>query len=256
MRRVFLMAALFAAMVGLSQLSAQQPDPEMFKLLRPVMRVLGSSPAALAANESVQKELKMDEDQVTAVREKVQPAGFGGFRGGRGKEPAPEQQERIAKFMEKLQQLKDVPEDKLEAKMREVFKEELEGPTKEVEKILKPEQMTRLRQIARQQGGPAAYVAPENAKDLKLTDDQVKKIKDIADELQKDTMELFRGAGRGGFSAETREKMTALTKEASEKAADVLTAEQKAKWKGLTGEPFTVQQRFGGGRGGRPKKDD
>ena len=57
---------------------------------------------------------------------------------------------------------------------------------------------------------------------------------------------------QGGFSAETREKMAMLNKEASEKAGEVLTAEQKSKWKELTGEPFTVP--FGGGA--RPKKDD
>ena len=188
----------------------------------------------------------MDDDQVKAVKDKS-PASSGAAGSARERTPTPEQQERMAKLFEKLQGLKDVPEDKLEAKMREAFKEELEGPTKEVEKILKPEQMTRLKQIARQQGGPAAYLHAENAKDLSLTDDQKKKLKDITDELQKDMMALF----QGGFSAETREKMTMLNKEASEKAGEVLTAEQKTKWKELTGEPFTVP--FGGGR---PKRDN
>ena len=135
----------------------------------------------------------------------------------------------------------------LEGKMREVFKEEIEGPAKEVEKILKPEQFTRLKQIGRQQGGPSAYLSPDNAKDLGLTDDQKKKLKDITDELQKDTMALF----QGGFSAETREKMQMLNKEATEKAAGVLTDEQKTKWKELTGEPFSVPL-----GGGRQKRDD
>jgi Spy/CpxP family protein refolding chaperone len=215
--------------------------------MRPAMRVIGSSPGVLAANPSVQKELKMDDDQVKAVKEKVPAMGFGG-RGGKGKgEFTEEQKERMTKFMDKLGKLKDTPEDKLEEKMREVFKDEIEGPTKEVEKILKPEQMTRLRQISRQQGGPSAYLSPENAKDLKLTDDQKKKLKDITDELQKDVQALF----QGGFSPETREKMQMLNKEATEKAAGVLTDEQKSKWKELTGEPFTVQ--FGGPR---PKRDD
>ena len=247
MRRILLTAALFTAMVGLSQVAAQ-PNPELFKVMRPAMQVLRTSPAALAANPAVQKELKMDEEQVKAIKDKVPPVGFGGGRFGKGKtEPTPEQKERAEKFMAKLEKLVDVPEDKLEAKIRETFKDEIEGPTKEVEKILKPEQMTRLRQIARQQGGPAAYLMHQNAQDLKLTDDQKKKIKDITDELQKDTMALF----QGGFSAETREKMQMLNKEAADKAAGVLTDEQKSRWKELTGEPFTVQ--FGGGR---PKKDD
>ena len=245
MRRVFLAAALITLIVSLSPASAQQPGPEMFRLMRPVMQVLGSSPGVLAAHPAVQTELKLDDDQVKAIKEKVPQLGFGGgFR--KKADITPEQQERLAKMFEKLQALADVPEDKLDAKIRETFKEEIEGPTKEVEKILKPEQFSRLKQIARQQGGPAAYMSPENAKDLKLTDEQKKKLKEITDELQKDTMALF----QGGFSAETREKMQMLAKEASEKATGVLTDEQKSKWKELTGEPFTVPLQ------GRRKKDD
>ena len=245
MRRIFLAAALITAMVGLTQVSAQ-PGPEMFT----VFRILGNSPGVLAANPAVQKELKMDDDQVKAVREKVSQMRFGGGRFGKGKgELTEEQKERQAKFREKLEQLRDVPDDKLEAKTREVFKEEIEGPTKEVEKILKPEQFTRLKQIARQQGGPAAYLSAENAKDLKLTDEQKKKLRDIADELQKDTFALFQGGG--GRSPETFEKVAMLNKEATDKAAAVLTDEQKSKWKELTGEPFQVSP-----FGSRPKKDD
>jgi hypothetical protein len=47
--------------------------------------------------------------------------------------------------------------------------------------------------------------------------------------------------------------MQGLNKEAAEKAADVLTSEQKTKWKEITGEPFTVQRGFGPPK---QKKDD
>jgi hypothetical protein len=247
MRRILLAAGLLAAMVCLSQVSAQ-PNPEMMKVFRAVGRVTQSSPGVLAVNPGVQKELKLDEDQVKAIKEKVPQVGFGGGgRFGKGKaELTDEQKERMTKMFEKVQKLQDVPEDKLEDKIREEFKEELDGANKEVEKILKPEQMARLKQIARQSGGPAAYLSAENAKDLKLTDEQKAKLKEINAELQKDTQALF----QGGFSAETREKMQMLNKEATEKAAGVLTDEQKSKWKELTGEPFTVQF------GQRPKRDD
>jgi len=258
MRKICVSFALLAVIVVLSRSSAQQPDPQaMFKTFRAVQRVVGDNPGALAANPAVQKELKMDEEQVKAVREKVIPAGLGFGRGGfgKGKDITPEAKEKMTKMFEKFQTLMEVPEDKLEDKIRETFKEEIETPTKEVEKILKPEQMTRLKQIARQQGGPAAYIKPDNVKDLGLKDEQKTKIKDISKELDKDITELTSGGGggMGGFriSPETREKMTALTKEATDKATAVLTDEQKSKWKELVGEPFTVQ--FGGPR---PKKDD
>jgi hypothetical protein len=230
-------------------------------------RVIRDNPAMLASNSGVQEELKMDEDQVKAVREKIGfggggfgfgGGGGGGFGKGKGKGKLDEgAQERMAKMMEKVQSLKDVPEDKLEDKIREVFKEEIEAPTKEVEKILKPEQMKRLGQIARQQGGAAAYLKPENVKDLEITDEQKTKLKEIVTELEKDVGELRRGAGggKGGFgrvTPETQEKIDALNKEAKEKADGVLTDSQKSKFKEVIGEPYTV--RFGGGR--RPKKDD
>jgi hypothetical protein len=255
MRRLCVAFALLTVIAILSQSTAQQPD---FRRMQTIGRIIGDNPGAYAANPGVQKELKMDEDQVKAVNEKIPFGGgfafggrFGGKggKGGKGKELTEEQQARIAKMREKMESLQDVPEDKLEEKVREVFKEEIETPTKEVEKILKPEQMKRLVQIARQQGGPRAYLKSENVKDLSITDDQKKKLTEIATELEKDVGELFRGGGFG--SPETREKIANLNKEAADKAAALLTDEQKTKWKELVGEPFTVQ------RGGfRPKKDD
>jgi hypothetical protein len=253
MRRLCVTLALLTVIAVLSQSTAQQPD---FRRMQSIFRVIGDNPGTYAANPGVQKELKMDEDQVKAVNEKVGLGGGFGFgggfgKGGKGKELTEEQRARFEKMREKMESLQDVPEDKLEEKIREVFKEEIETPTKEVEKILKPEQMKRLVQIARQQGGPRAYLKPENVKDLSISDDQKKKLTEIATELDKDVGELRRGGGKGGFSPETREKIENLNKEAAEKAAATLTAEQKTKWKELVGEPFTVQ-RFGF----RPKKDD
>jgi len=259
MRKLLIPLALLALMFVLGESSAQFGDPETQKVMRVAFRVMGDNPGALAANPGVQKELKLDDDQVKAIQEKVPGAGIGGGAFGKGKgkgkfELDDAAKERFTKYFEKIQSLKDVPEDKLEDKIRETFKEEIEGPTKEVEKILKPEQMTRLRQISRQQGGPGAYLKPENVKDLELTDDQKTKLRSITTELDKDVGELRRSGGKGGFGAlppETREKIDNLTKEANEKAAGLLTDDQKAKWKTLIGEPYTV--RFGGFR---PKKDD
>lgn len=259
MRKLFVTFGMLTAMLLLGQASAQQFDRDLFKLMGPATKLIGENPAMLASNEGVQKELKLDEEQIKAVKEKL-PQGLGGVFGGfgNGGKPSEDAMARLTKMMEKAAQLKDVPEDKLEAKIREVFKEELDGPTKEVEKILKPEQMTRLKQIARQQGGAAAYLKPENVKDLGLKDEQVKKIKDISTELDKDSGELRKSGGKGGFniSPELREKLNALTKEAKEKADEVLTSEQTAKYKELVGAPYTVVRGFGGRPQAKPKKDD
>jgi hypothetical protein len=264
MRKLLVAAALFGGMVYVGSTSAQ-PDPEQMRRFRKIGQIMGDQPVAVVNNSGVQKELKLDEDQVKSIREKVVTAGFGFGRGGggfgKGKgggkgDFSPEAKERMAKMFEKMQALADVPEDQLEQKVLEAFKDDLEKPTKELEKILKPEQMTRLKQIARQQGGPAAYLKADNVKDLSLTDEQKTKLKDIVTEYDKDAQELRRGTGggKGGFGPlppETREKLDALSKEATEKATNVLTAEQKTKWKELTGEAYTVRFEFG-----RPKKDD
>jgi hypothetical protein len=261
MRKLFVAAALLGGMAYLGSTPAQQPDPELGKKMRQAGQIMRDHPVLVVNNPGVQKELKLDDDQVAAVKEKVKPpagltfgfGGAGGFGKGGGKGGgSAEAKERRAKQTEKMQALKDVPDDKMEEKVHEIYKEELEGPTKELDKILKPEQHARLKQIARQQGGPRAYLKTENAKDLSLTDEQKTKLREIATEHEKDTMELFRGGGfgKGGLPAETREKMEALNKEAAEKAVNVLTADQKSKWRELTGEPYTL--RFEP----RPKKDD
>jgi hypothetical protein len=260
-RKLSGLVALLIGLVLVAGQSSAQPDPEMFKLMMAANRVISSNPAALLNFPAVQKEIKLDEEQIKAVGEMNKNTGFGGFGGfGKGKklEFDDAAKERISKFMEKVNQLKDVPEDKLDDKIREVFKEEIEGPTKAAEKILKPDQAKRLAQIGRQRAGVRGLVSADTAKELKLTDDQAKKIKEIATELDKDVAELsppgkggFGGGGGFGGSPETREKIANLRKEAMEKATEALTAEQKTMWKDLTGEPFELKFDFP-----RPKKKD
>lgn len=250
MRKGLIMGGLLGLMCLVGAPSqAQQFDPAMFKLVGPAMRIIGSNPTTLLSNKGVQTELKLDEDQIKQVNEKFPGfGGFGGFGGGKG---GNDFMERMTKMAEKAQALKDVPEDKLDDKIREVFKEEIEQPMKDAEKILKPEQLKRLKQISLQNAGIRGYL--DEAKGLKLSDEQVKKIKDIRTEMDKDVGEITRAGGKGGkggfgggfgLSEEARAKITKLRNEAKDNAEKVLSDEQKKTWKELTGEPFEVKFEF------------
>ena len=250
MRKILMAAGLLGLIVAFTDnSSAQEFDKDLFKLMRPAMNILRKTPASYLTNKSVQEELKLDEEQKKAIAEKTKGL-IPSFGKGGGD---------FNKTLEKFKDLKDVPEDQLEGKMREILKPQLDATMTDLNKTLKPEQAKRLAQISRQQGGLAAMLDADNAKELKLEDEQVKKITTISKELDKDVAELLRTAGKGGKggfgpSAETREKMTNLRKDATEKVNELLSKDQKSKWKELTGEPFEMKFDFGGPRP-TPKKE-
>src|SRR5690349_6945819 len=120
--------------------------------------------------------------------------------------------------------------------MQELTKEINDETMKGVSKVLKPEQLTRLKQIELQRASFAAFTRPDVQEALKLTTEQKEKVKTITDEANKDIQAARgaggqggrqgrgqggaggagRGQGRGGFGA-NNEKVTAIRKEANEK---------------------------------------
>jgi hypothetical protein len=115
-----------------------------------------------------------------------------------------------------------------------------------VAEILKPEQLKRVKQISLQQQGAQSLSNLEVASALKLTDEQSSKIKRIQEETR--TARGQRGQ-RGQRDEEMLKKLAEARKATNEKLMNVLTDEQKAKWKELTGEPFKGEisrPQFGG----------
>ncbi len=190
----------------------------------------GGTIGMLLQNESVQKELKLDDQQIEKVKAAVK--------------------EVMDKHGEEFAKLKDLSKEERREKGAELSKTvaaELKTATKD---ILKPEQSKRLREIELQVMGVEAFKDPEVETALKLTDDQKDKIKTITGDFEKERGTLFKGGkgGKGskGFNPEIFEKMNTLRKETTEKAVTVLTDEQKQEWKKLTGEPFEVKFEFRG----------
>jgi hypothetical protein len=165
-----------------------------------------TSPLSLLSQKSVQEELKMTEDQVkkgTELAEKM--------RGNR-------------------QDFQNLSREEIQKKLAE----RAEASEKAMAEFLKPEQVTRLNQIALQQQGARALATEKVADGVKLSAEQKEKVKGIMDEYNT----ALRAAFQGGFNDETRKKMEELRKSTDEKLTGVLSAEQKAAWTKLTGEPF------------------
>jgi Spy/CpxP family protein refolding chaperone len=168
----------------------------------------------LLGQKSVQDELKLSGEQVKQVKELAD------------------------KQLESFQGLRDLSQEERRTKMQELNKANNEA----VAKILKPEQLKRVKQISLQQQGARAVNSEEVAKALKVTEDQKEKIREIQMKSFEEMREL-----QGEENAKKRQE---LMKETNEKMMNVLTAEQKAELKKMQGEPFKgeIQRPGFGGR--------
>jgi Spy/CpxP family protein refolding chaperone len=181
---------------------------------------MGGDLSFLLSQPSVQTELKLSEEQRKKATELAEKQ-----RGG-------------------FQELRNLSQDE----RRKKFAERAEANRKSVAEILEPAQLKRVEQISLQQQGAAAYGRPEVVAALGLTSEQQEKFKAIHEESR----EKMRAAFQGGRP--DRDKLEAVRKSAIEQTGALLTAEQKTKWRELTGEPFTGEIRFpefGGGRRNR-----
>lgn len=194
----------------------------------------GGGVARLLENKDVQKELKLTDEQAEKA-EKI------------AKDDADKHKDDFAK-------LQDVPMEERFAKAQELQHQVTSETLKDLGDTLKPEQISRLKQIMLQQrmrspfgGGVAVFLDPEVQKELKLTDKQKDDLKTMADDARKEAREIFQNAN-GNFQ-EAGQKVRELQKEKMENAEALLTADQKKAWKDMQGEPVNI--RFGPPGGGR-----
>jgi serine/threonine protein kinase len=113
---------------------------------------------------------------------------------------------------------------------------------KKLTDLLQSEQSKRLQQLIWQQRGTHALRDKDVADALELTDDQRERIRVIQDEAQR-TMLGPDGGRRPGPDAGRRSEE--FWREVTGNTLKVLTPEQRAKWKAMTGEPFHGEVRFG-----------
>jgi Spy/CpxP family protein refolding chaperone len=178
------------------------------------MGMMGS--ARILRAEAVQKELNITADQLTKLKEVLEATrGPGGNR--------------------------DMTEEERTKMMEEMAKRTAEQE-KKIAEVLNEKQVARLKQIRLQATGVMAIMGEELSKELSVTAEQKEKIQGAMREIRAAT----RDAGAGGF-AQMGEKMNA-------KVMEILTAEQKTKYKELCGAPFDVAQLRMGGPGGGQRR--
>lgn len=222
MTRIRMCAALVMVSFVLTAVSSGMAQE---KGKRPQGGRTGFGGGSLLTNENVQKELKITDDQKKKIEDimvAARPSGGTNFR-DLSREEA---EKAFAEFQLKAQEAR-----------------------KKAEAILSPEQVKRLKELTVQSQGANALTTPEVAAELKLTDDQKGKLQGISDDYSAKRRDLF---GGGGFNQETRDKLTALTKEQDDKSLAVLTADQKTQFEKMKGAKadYELPRGFGGGRPG------
>jgi hypothetical protein len=116
--------------------------------------------------------------------------------------------------------------------------------------VLTEAQRRRLAQIELQQRGHRALSDPEVARALKLTTDQQDKIKtvesDAAGQVQQvaaKAMETLQQAGAGPRAIQKlTKKIDEINQETGKHLLEILSEEQKGKWKEMTGKPFPARK--------------
>lgn len=195
----------------------------------------GGNPLMLLANDQVQEELKLTDDQKGKLRVMGEKA--------------------MAEMRERFSGMRDLSEEERRAKFAEMQKEgeqrnkQIEAQLKEV---LTTEQSERLGQIRLQQQGMMAVGTPDVAKALGITEEQKEKLQAAGQEIQ----EKMRGMWQQvqDLEGEQRgQKMQQLSQEigqaAEQKVKEILSTEQWETFQKMRGEPLKLERRgFGGQR--------
>jgi len=186
----------------------------------------------LLRREPVQKELNLTKEQAEKIK-----SLFGGIE---------------AVFRKHMGELRNLPQQEREAKMKELRKEavvKLEAAQKELPNILKPEQMERLKEIHLQQEGAFALRDPEIRKTLDLTEEQDGKIQKLLSQASEETVKVIKSLRNlpreeiGEKRAEAQKKVQQIREEAAKKVMETLTPEQKEKFEKMKGKPFIKEDR-------------
>ncbi len=194
----------------------------------------GGGLSSLVTREEIQQELQLVDEQKDKLRTITE-----------------EMRDKVREEMRDIfSQMRDLSEDERRAKFGEI-RTKMEAlnadAEKQLEKVLLPHQLDRLKQIDLQTKlryrGSSALTGGDIAKALNLTDEQREKLEKRAAEVQE----------------ELQAKIRELQADARKKMLDVLTPDQQAQLEKMMGQQFDLpEQNFRDrlrGRGGREGRD-
>jgi len=217
--------------VGLCGAAQAQPAapsaPPAKRTIRPcgpaLKVVLSMVYPSLLRLPNVPEELKLSDDQQAKIKEAIEKAQ--------------------AAMNELFAGLRDLPPDQQQAKM-EVGSKILEAhieETKTLESILQPNQLERLKGLSLQKFGMRAISDEEIQRDLKLSADQVVKVKAADEEMTKESEKL---RIEGGDPKTVFPAIQQLRAEHEKQVTAVLTADQKASLEKMKGAKFDFSTAF------------
>jgi hypothetical protein len=140
------------------------------------------------------------------------------------------------KQWEKAKAIHALPEAEQEAKGEELAKENNQF----IQENLSAEQRKRLNQIGMQVAGLLWVTHPEIARELNLTDQQKARAEEQLRLAHREMREVLRSS-KGEVSDEQINEERRLDRK---RLMDILTDEQKAKWKEMAGAKFTGQLEY------------
>lgn len=195
-----LAVGLFAMCVALSSSPVRAREEEKLIPREGAIELL------LLLQPSVQQELKLTMQETTKIDE---------FAG---------------KQWTKAQEYHKLPEAQRKTKFEELGKANKEF----IASTLKPQQEKRLMQIAMQEGGLLFVLDPKISEDLGISPQEKMKLNELQKTAEKQVEDTLHSTSVEGLS----EKLEKLRAEHNKQLMSVLSDQQKAKWKEMTGEPF------------------
>jgi Spy/CpxP family protein refolding chaperone len=165
----------------------------------------------LLQRPDVQKELKLSEEQLKTIREKLEAFREGGSGSGGGFPRRDPEQMR-----ERQRQMEEV-----------------------IKGVLSKEQFERYQQLNLQWEGPMAIGRPDIAQKLNLSEQQQQAVRDAIRAQGEAMRELMQSGDREA----AREKREQMRQETGKKILGLLNETQKKQWEEMLGKPFTFENR-------------